>query len=52
MNHKKALGRLTSKVAQFLTELDILMKEPSTIERGRKVAIICNALEFTNDYIM
>ena len=49
MRYKKELEQLTKKVAQFLTALDEVMKEPSTAKRGKRVAKISNWLEMAND---
>lgn len=46
---KKNLRELTQAVSLFLDEIDCLMKQPSTNERGRKIAHLSNALQFSND---
>jgi len=49
---KQYLKELTEKVARFLAGLDILMKEPSSCERGKKIARLCNYLDMANDSAM
>jgi rRNA maturation endonuclease Nob1 len=44
-----ALKELTECMAQCLDALDRWMKQPSTVERGRAIAAISNALEMAND---
>jgi len=51
-NHKKQLISLTKTVAQFIAALDRVMKEESTVERGKKIAKLNNALELENDKAM
>ena len=46
---RKYLRELTRNVSAAITLLDDAMKGASTVERGRKVAAVCNALEFAND---
>ena len=46
---RKALGELAAGVVEFLRQLDVLMKLPSTMERGQKIAQLMNALEMLND---
>jgi hypothetical protein len=47
--YKKELKQLTTAVVWFLGELDSLMKQPSTRERGQQIATLCNDLELKND---
>lgn len=47
--HKKYLKDLVGAVRLFLGELDVEMRKPSTVERGRRIAELSNALEFGND---
>ena len=51
-NHKKYLILLTKSVAQCLSRLDCIMREESTIERGKKIAKLSNFLEMENDSAM
>lgn len=46
---KKHLKDLTILVSNYLKNLDVVMKEPSTVERGRKIANLANSLDFFND---
>jgi hypothetical protein len=46
---RKHLTSLTKAVREHLGALDHLMRQPSTVERGRAIAALCNALEFAND---
>ena len=48
-DEKKYLKSLTETVGQFLVALDAVMKLPSTVDRGKEVAILANALEMEND---
>ena len=46
---KKHLKNLTISVKQCLDAIDIEMKKPSSNERGKRIAKICNVLEMEND---
>ena len=46
---RNALAMLTLNVRAFLDRLDEAIKEPSTVERGKKIAQLANALEMAND---
>jgi hypothetical protein len=46
---KKHLKDLTGAVTHFLNRLDVVMKEPSTVERGRRIAHLSNDLDMAND---
>lgn len=46
---KKYLVQLTKDVQICLKAIDIEMRKPSTVERGKNIAKICNALEMQND---
>lgn len=48
-NYKKYLKSLTESVIVCLNAFDTEMKKPATIERGKRIAKICNALEMEND---
>ena len=46
---KKALKELTNSVLAYLSKLDEVMKEPEGNKRGKRVAVLSNALEMAND---
>ena len=46
---RKYLGVLTKTVQMFLRAHDALMRQPSTVERGKRIARLSNALEMAND---
>lgn len=46
---KKYLTELTTEVRVIVEELDALMKQPSTFERGQKIGRVVTRLEFAND---
>ena len=50
--YKKCLVSLTGSVAQALSLIDAAMRWPSTVERGERIAMICNALDMANDSAM
>ena len=50
-HYKRELVKLTVGVMEFLRRLDVLMHEPSTVERGREIAKLSNALEILNDRV-
>lgn len=45
----KYLRELTRVVLEHLSEIDKEMRGPSTLERGRRIAALCNQLELAND---
>jgi hypothetical protein len=47
--YKQYLRSLADATEAFLTRLDVLMRQPSTVERGREIARLCNALEMEKD---
>ncbi|KKK63951.1 hypothetical protein LCGC14_2989130 [marine sediment metagenome] len=49
---RKELKDLTTSVLIFLKHLDLLMKQPSSVERGKKIATLCNNLDIANDSAM
>ena len=49
---KKYLKELTQSVSRAISCLDSIMKGPSTNERGKQVAKICNFLDISNDAAM
>ena len=49
--YRRDLKTLTEAVTAFLSQLDELMKQPSTGERGNKIAWLCNSMEMINDQI-
>lgn len=46
---RRHLEELTDGVIGFLNQFDELAKQPSTPERGSRLAKLCNALELLND---
>lgn len=46
---RRHLATLTSQVHEYLRQYDALMKSSSTLERGRGIAKLNNALEMAND---
>ncbi len=52
INHKKTLRELTSSVVKFENAMDIIMKKPSTPQRGKEVAIALNFLTMANQAAM
>ena len=47
----KALKELSGAVTIALQAIDIEMQQPSTPERGKRIAKVCNALDFANDKV-
>lgn len=47
--YKKWLKRLTQAVDKALDAIDEEMKKPSSNERGKRIAQICNFLNLEND---
>ena len=47
----KALRELSGAVSEALTLLDSEMRKPSDAGRGKRVALICNALDLVNDRV-
>lgn len=43
------LRDLTKAVTEHLAALDAEMRHPSDHERGKRVALLCNALDYAND---
>lgn len=50
--YKKALRELTEAVQNFETTMDMVMKHPSTPERGRQIAALMNDLTLANQRAM
>lgn len=50
-HYRRSLKKLTESVIAFLGQIDVLMKQPSSDERGRKIARLCNSIEMINDGI-
>lgn len=50
--HKKHLIELTKTVIHFLDQINDEMKKPSSFERGRRIAKLCNFLDLENDGAM
>lgn len=48
-HYRRNLKKLTESVVAFLGQLDVLMNQPSTVERGKKIALLCNSMEMVND---
>jgi len=46
---RKELRDLSDAVLSYLAVLDAVMREPESVERGRKIARLSNALELAND---
>lgn len=46
---RRKLSEMTEQVRGFLAMMDRLMVTPSTVERGRAVADLCNRLAMYND---
>lgn len=49
---KAAMRELSMTVAACLEALDRQMRQPSTVERGKNIAKICNVLELQNDSVL
>lgn len=43
------LRDLTFSVTRAIAALDAEMQQPSTVERGKRIAQICNGLQLAND---
>jgi len=52
LKYKKYLTSLTADVCKCLRLIDMEMKTPSSVDRGKRIAQICNALEMQNDQAM
>lgn len=48
-HYKKHLGELVAANYAAMAEVDRLMRQPSTPERGRAIAKVMNALDFATD---
>lgn len=46
----KGLRALSQAVADYVRVMDGVMKQPSTVERGKQIAKWLNRLEYCNDY--
>ena len=46
---KKYLKSLTKAVKEYIDIMDDIMKQPSTVERGKDIARLLNHLEMAND---
>lgn len=46
---KKYLRELTKEVREQIKNLDTIMTEPTSFERGKKIAFCLDALEMAND---
>ena len=47
--YRTALRELTRSTASFIAAMDKIMKEPSTPERGQKIAKALNWIQMQND---
>jgi hypothetical protein len=47
----RSLRELTLATGSFLRSLDVVMREPSTAERGAKIAKLAGALEYNRDLV-
>lgn len=46
---RKYLAELTVAVRKSIDTIDMIMKGPSTVERGKRIAVVFNYLEMAND---
>lgn len=46
---RRKLSEMTDQVRGFLSMFDALMAQPSSVERGRAIAKLCNRLAMYND---
>jgi hypothetical protein len=46
---QKYLKELVTSAEHFIKNMDVIMQEPSTVERGKKIAQQLNALEMQKD---
>ena len=49
--YRDGLAEFVLTVAVFLRDFDTLMREPVTVERGRRLADLANRLEMSKDMI-
>ena len=49
--YRDGLAEFVLTVTAFLAAFDKIMQEPSTVERGRRLAAIANRLEMSKDLI-
>lgn len=49
--YHRELRRLSDYVKDFLVLLDYTMKQPESVDRGRRVADLANKLEMKNDIV-
>ena len=47
--YKKYLKELSEAVTRALNALDLEMRQPSSLDRGRRIGQICNSLNYSND---
>jgi len=50
LKQRKSVVALTTSITNFIARMDLLMKQPSTVERGRAVAKLMNELDMANDH--
>jgi len=48
---RKEMEKLTGFVKSYVVLIDDAMKQPDSIERGRRIADLSNKLEFKNDSV-
>lgn len=48
---RRELVHCVKKIEEFLNALDVIMNSPSTVDRGKKVAALCNQLEMLKDQV-
>lgn len=46
---KQHLRKLVNAIEYHLATMDVVMKQPSTPERGKEIAELCNGLELRKD---
>jgi hypothetical protein len=46
---RKHLEDLTTTVMAYLKQSDLVLQQPSSVERGKRLAALSNALEMAND---
>ncbi len=47
--YKKALADLSAACTKALRAMDVVMKEPDGVQRGKMIAAVMNGLEMAND---
>lgn len=49
---KKHLTELSRAILILLARLDVLMKQPVSVERGKAIAQVCNDMDMVNDHAL